>query len=360
MKRIINNALDALVNLDDKEDETSRAVEGAIDLTRRAEKMRSNHHRQQTAAYSKKEDFLAAEIKELEKILEFADYNKNVATISTKEDLILADQQLSKQIKKDEIKNRQQQQQQHQRREIESLSRRKDTKKTSSTEEETNTATASREEKAGIVIDNNNIRDLVDLVVRAIDNEARRDEEEMSAGNTNDKVESSGTSKFIKEAKVDAASADDVKKEKKSVGSKTEDHKRETTKDENTKALCNTRKRECVEVKKDAMTEETKKSTDGAKEDVKKTTTTTIEKKISKSSAHELKKDAVTIKKKEAKKEDKDSMEIRSMVDEILDGKNEEEREAFASLLEGVFERTKSSAITSDNKSKKSSLSTKN
>ena len=279
MKRIINNALDALVNLDEKEDGSSQ-TEGVSELSRReaTEEMRSTHYRQQTdAAVSKKEDFLTGEIKELEKILEFADYNNKQKAMSKKEDLILAARQLSEQVKKDEMAKRQQKQQQ-QRREIESLSRRKDAKKMASSAEEKNTK--SREEKAGVVIDNNNIRDLVDLVVRAIDDEARRDEEEKNSGkNVNEVSESvdGDVNKFIKEAKVTTSTDNDDQKEKKSIEKETdeveEEHKSETVKDdENTKTLCNTRKRECVEMKKD-LREETAKSAIAAdnskKEDAK-------------------------------------------------------------------------------------------
>ena len=304
LKRIINNALDALVNLEEKEEENRKATVGVNELTSEARKMSAHHQTTETATANtvlEKEDLLASEIKELEKILELSE-SKNVMT--TKEDAIL-NRQLSKHVRKDE-------QQQ-----IASLRKKDEEQKLSK-----DTATASQEEKANVVIDNANVRDLVDLIVRAIDDEAGRGEEK-NAG----RLASENDAKMFKKEAVMATA--DVRKEKIVVEGKKEIGESET--------LCNTRKRECVEVKKE-MAVETTKAEDHT---IAKKATTEEETKLS---AHTQKKEAVATNAKAAKTEDGDSMEIRKMVDEILNGKSEEEREAFASLLESVFERTKSSA----------------
>lgn len=136
------------------------------------------------------------------------------------------------------------------------------------------------------------------------------------------------------------------RKEKKEV---IEEKKRDETKE-----LCNTRKRECVQKKSieinadDSIVEEAK-STKTEKKSIedkiesKKTAekSVAVEKKVEKKIASAGGENLAGEKKKK-----EDSNEIREMVEEILNGKNDEEREAFASLLESVFERTTKKSVT--------------
>ncbi|XP_066930607.1 uncharacterized protein [Clytia hemisphaerica] len=200
--------------------------------------------------------------------------------------------------------------------------------------------TASREEKATVimdtvVMDNDSLRDLVDLVVRAIDEEARREEKKDMSGRENSKRE------IIQEEKR-ALHTD--RKEKKEV---IEEKKRDETKE-----LCNTRKRECMQKKSSEISADTKveeaKSTKTEKKSIedkiesKKTAekSVAVEKKVEKKIASAGGENLAG-----AKKKKEDSNEIREMVEEILNGKNDEEREAFASLLESVFERTTKKSV---------------
>jgi len=171
-------------------------------------------------------------------------------------------------------------------------------------------------------MDNDSLRDLVDLVVRAIDEEARREEKKDMSGRQNSKRE------IIQEEKR-ALHTD--RKEKKEV---IEEKKRDETKE-----LCNTRKRECVQKKSSRITADDSK--------VEETKSTKMEKKSieDKIESKKTAKKSVAVGKEVEKKKKEDSNEIREMVEEILNGKNDEEREAFASLLESVFERTTKKSV---------------
>lgn len=384
LKRIINNALDALVNLEQKEQADDEMGVNELSL-RRASDVIMAARQHQKSAYKrnaassvtsssvmgnvKKEDLLASEIKELEKILELADSKDILANVAdsssttdtTKDDEILMNRALTNQARKDKLMNIEEQQKQSsssstvssEKKEISSSLTKK-----SKSEESSNTAfPAPREEKASVVIDNENIRDLVDLVVRAIDSEARR--EVKNAGKKNKasihhENEAVVAKAFKKESSVsseDATTEDELRK------------KEIQKKDDETKTLCNSRKRECVQAKKEspivveakgiknevtaAAAAKKKAATDFAERALVKKA---VSEKKEKTRAH--KKEVKTTSTKAKKTTQSDSMEIREMVNEILDGKSEDEREAFASLLESVFERTKSSdsSVTRNNK----------
>lgn len=153
-------------------------------------------------------------------------------------------------------------------------------------------AVESRAENANVVIDNDSLKELVHLVVRTVEDE-RKDKENKR------EVKVREEKKEIIESKVD---------EKKEAH---EDEKKESATDEK-REMCNTRKKECVEKK----------------------TTIIADKKMTDEEKHER---VGAVNESEVKE---DSREIREMVNELLDGKDEKEREEFASLLENIFEKT--------------------
>ena len=185
--------------------------------------------------------------------------------------------------------------------------------------EMSNTGVAeSREERANIVIDNDSLKDLVNLVVRTIEDETKekdsentdklqvREETKKISGSKDEEKKEVVESKESKENKEAKEQKKEVVETKVEVKKKDSSEKRE---------MCNTRKKECIE-KKEVIVADKKTSVH------KEETTTTSKKEID-------------VKKVE------DANEIRDLVNELLDGKNEEEREVFTKVLEKIFEKTK-------------------
>lgn len=313
LKRIINSALDALVNLEEK---TSEITERANELTVQAADDVSSRRVEKKSFEEKEIDeendgrLLSDEIKELQRILDAADKRAMEAEAEkSKMKRELRDESIDNKENENYIPKK-------------ALDKKLDEAK-------------SREEKASVIIDNDSLRDLVDLVVRAINDEAKKERTE----------ETASIEKENKKREV-------IFKERKDTSEDKEERKEITKEKVVTREMCNTRKRECIE-KKDIKTSEVKnakKSLD-KKENIKSgldgTKNVKKEKLMNeKREIHETKEENMN-----------DSNEIREMVEEILSVKNEDEREAFASLLESVFERTRRNTDNeSDEKSSKSKV----
>lgn len=258
LKQIINNALDALVSLQDE----------SADINSQAAEIASHATENREAVENENMNMLGNEIKELEKLLldektEKEERKREEFENEKSRDLMSEDALLYDRMAREEEKRE----------------------------------TKSREEKATVEVNNDNLKDLVDLVVRTLDEEAKK----TTKRNLDTENKTMNQKKEIVESKTE-------KKELKGDKRNKEEAKKEVKLEK--KELCNSRKKECLE----------KKSNDEKKIDVKK-------------SLNE------SLKRETESGEEKNDKEIRNIVERILEGKNEVVREAFASLLENVFEK---------------------
>lgn len=274
LKQIINNALDALVSLQDE----------SVDINAQAAELTSHATENRDAVENENVNMLGNEIKELEKLLldekkekeerkreEFIDASATNEN-EKKQDLTSEDVLLYNRMAREDAKRE----------------------------------TKSREEKATVEVNNDNLKELVDLVVRTLDEEAKKEttkrklDTESKVRNQKREIVESKAEK--KELKADKKNKEVTKKEVK------EEAKKEVKLEK--KELCNSRKKECLK----------KKSADEKKTEAKKSLNESVKKETKNGS-------------------EKDDKEERDIVERILEGKNEDVREAFASLLGNVFEK---------------------
>lgn len=293
LKRIINKALDELVNLETSSQEATKESDDE-ETSRLNDIVISKNDNENNI----NDQELSNEIKDLEELL-IADKKEEKGKKLKAQITDLLAQQINAQQQKTLKKRRVATfQKRNEKKSIE-----KQVEKKHSTEEvkkhvaeNVNINHQGREEKANVVVDNN-LDELVDFIVRNIDEEAKSKDTFW-----NNNLDEKAVKDTVEEKEVHRSVEVEAAIERK------------------TKEMCNTKKKECNNEKKEKVT----KSLVNEKK----------EEKTSKTKMTESKKEVL-----KSTTNDDDDADIRKLIEKILDKKSEDERETLNTLIESIFEK---------------------